>query len=228
MARCPHGALGGTVAQRVSRGMRHLQRGIQMQLMQRVGAMVLGMVIASTLQAQAQSAAAKPTSFGVHAGIGLPLGDFGDAVGTGFGVHGTIWYQAANPKLRFRGDVGFDRYSGENSISVGNVSVSSSSTIIPIMGSAIWALGDPKAATTSKPYIIGGAGLIGGRGTAESRVGNVTTSRSETDFNLGIQIGAGVEFKLSGFSTFAEAKIVNAFGDGGSARYIPLMFGIKF
>jgi opacity protein-like surface antigen len=192
------------------------------------GFVTMAALVASMAHAQAAPSATKPTSFGVHAGVGLPLGDFGSAVGTGFGVHGTIWYQAANPKLRFRGDVGFDRFSGENSISVGNVSVSSSSTLIPIMGSALWSLGDPKSASTSKPYLIGGAGLIAARGSFESRVGNVTTSDSETDFNLGIQIGAGVEFKLSGFSTFAEAKLVNAFGDGGSARYIPLMFGVKF
>jgi opacity protein-like surface antigen len=199
-----------------------------MKWMHRGGIVTLAALFATMAQAQAAPAVSKPTSFGVHAGVGLPLGDFGSAVGTGFGVHGTVWYQAANPKLRFRGDVGFDRFSGENNISIGNASSSSSSTLIPIMASALWSLGDPKSASTSKPYLIGGAGLIGARSSGSVRVGNVTQSVSNTDFNLGIQLGAGVEFKLSGFSTFAEAKLVNAFGDGGSARYIPLMFGVKF
>jgi hypothetical protein len=203
-------------------------QGINMIRNELVKGMLVGMLMAPALLSGQSQSTSKPTSFSVDAGIALPLGDFGKAVGTGFGVHGSLWYKLANPKLRVRGDVGFDRFAGENSINVGGFSASTDFTVIPVIGNLVFALGDPKSTATSKPYILGGAGLVLARGSGSVTVAGRTTSSSSTDTNLGIQLGGGIEFQLAGFSTFAEARFVNAFGDGGSARYIPLSFGIKF
>jgi opacity protein-like surface antigen len=186
--------------------------------MQRVVGGLVAVMLAVPMVASAQAAAPKKTSFSVHAGIGIPFGDFGDAVGTGFGVHGSLWYKLTNERLRLRGDVGFDRFSGD----IGSVSYSS--TVIPVIGNVVYQLGQPKQ--TSRPYLLGGAGVILDRSSVDGLPSNVDASESET--GLGIQLGGGIEFNLAGFSTYAEAKLVNRFGDRGSARYVPLTFGIKF
>jgi hypothetical protein len=74
------------------------------------------------------------------------------------------------------------------------------------------------------PYILGGVGMFNGKASA----GSSTYSVSASSTDLGIQAGGGIEFKLSGFSTFAEAKFVNVFGDGSSSSWIPITFGVRF
>jgi opacity protein-like surface antigen len=194
-------------------------------IMTRVMGGMLVAMLAVPMVAGAQATAPSRTSFSVDAGISLPLGDLGDGVGTGFGVHGALWYRLTNERMRVRGDVGFDRFTGDNSINIGGVSAETNVTIIPVVGNVIYSLGQSRQ--TARPYVLGGAGLFVARGSSTVRVGNVTRDESETDTNLGIQVGGGIEFQLAGFSTFAEAKLVNVFGDG-SARWIPLTFGIKF
>lgn len=75
-----------------------------------------------------------------------------------------------------------------------------------------------------KPYVLGGLGLYNGKTTAD--FGSAEISGSDT--NLGLQAGAGVAFQLSGFSTFAEARLVNIFSDGNSSRFVPIVFGVRF
>jgi len=67
-------------------------------------------------------------------------------------------------------------------------------------------------------------GLVSAEVTA--RTGSAR--RSESDTNLGIQLGGGLTFQLSGFSTFLEAKYVNAFTEGDNATWIPITFGVRF
>ena len=69
-----------------------------------------------------------------------------------------------------------------------------------------------------RPYALGGLGLFNTR--------NPETDQSDT--NLGLQVGGGLTFQLSGFSTFAEARFVNVFSDGRSSRYVPITFGVRF
>jgi hypothetical protein len=49
---------------------------------------------------------------------------------------------------------------------------------------------------------------------------------AETDF--GINGGVGLEFTLTGMSTFLEARYVNVFTEGESTAFIPITFGILF
>jgi opacity protein-like surface antigen len=193
--------------------------------MQRVVGGLVAVMLAVPMVASAQAAAPKNTSFSVHAGIGIPFGDFGDAVGTGFGVHGSLWYKLTNERLRLRGDVGFDRFSGDNNVSIGGSSFETTATVIPIVGNVVYALGQPKQ--TSRPYLLGGAGMFVNRSSVSVTALGRTTSSTDTETRLGIQAGGGIEFQLAGFSTYAEAKLVNVFGDG-SLTYVPLTFGIKF
>lgn len=163
---------------------------------------------------------AKTVSVGASGGLSLPMGDLSDGYESGFTVAGHIFLKPASlTKVSFRGDVSYDKW--EASSVVGNVLNVSQSTL-GFTGNALFALGGGSGGM--QPYLLGGGGMY--RSSSSASVAGLSGSRSST--NAGLQGGAGIEFKLAGFSTFAEAKFVNIFADGGSVNYVPITFGVKF
>ncbi len=162
----------------------------------------------------------KSVSFGASGGLSLPLGDFADLANSGYTVAGHIFLKPSGmAKLGFRGDVAYDSWGAKGiagSLADGNRSA------LTFAANAMFSLGDDAAAM--KPYLIGGGGMY--RSKASFSVLGFEGSAESTD--PGIQVGAGFEFKLSGFSTFVEGKFVNVFGDGGSSNWVPITFGVKF
>ena len=69
------------------------------------------------------------------------------------------------------------------------------------------------------PYLLGGLGAFN---TKSSDVANSSST------NFGVQAGAGLNFQLSGFSTFVEAKYVNVFTADNATGYVPITFGFRF
>lgn len=167
------------------------------------------LVVAPALMSAQDS---KPISFGVMGGLSLPMGDFGDGYDSGYNVTGNVWFKP-NPSgpLGFRGDIGYDAFNAQ----VSDLTFSS----LSFVGNVTYHLGQASAEGGIRPYVIGGLGLY--RGST-----NVPNSESNTEFGFGA--GGGLEFKLSGFTTFAEARFVNVNGDGGSTQWIPITFGVRF
>ncbi|MEP6835698.1 MAG: hypothetical protein ABJB74_20085 [Gemmatimonas sp.] len=199
--------------------------------MNRISRMV-GIVACATLPAVAQaqtSTPARPVSFGVMAGASVPVGDFGDGNDVGFtvGAH-LLLAPTSMPALAFRGDVTFDRWKYNG---IGSSVVDGNTSTIGVMGNVILR---SSSAMAIKPYVIGGVGLLSSKGSSSVTIGGVTGStESDRSNNLGVQAGGGLEFQLSGFTTFIEAKFVNAFtkdanDDRHSANWIPITFGIRF
>jgi opacity protein-like surface antigen len=165
----------------------------------------------------------RPVSFGVSAGASVPVGDLGNSLKTGYNVTGHVWLTP--PSLQavgFRGDVGYDSWKFKSLSNVTNVDGSFRS--LSVTGNALLKI---NSSSGLHPYIIGGGGLY----NTKSSVGSVS---SNSQSNFGVQGGAGVEFALSGFATFVEAKFVNVFSgnsgssSGNSARYVPITFGVRF
>jgi opacity protein-like surface antigen len=178
----------------------------------------LGLIaaIAAPAALSAQSSD-KPISLGVSGGLSLPMGDFGEGLSSGFNVTGHVYFKPASLKsIRLRGDVSFDRFTAD-----GNSDFSFRS--LGVAGNVVYDF-PTESSSMIKPYVLGGLGLYNGKSTVE--IGSAEVSGSDT--NLGIQAGAGVAFQLSGFSTFAEARLVNIFSDGNSSRYVPIVFGVRF
>lgn len=171
-----------------------------------LGAAALALVLsASTVQAQ------KPMSFGVALGATMPTGDFGDVADMGFHALGTLAWSPPTLPVGLRFDAMFNQLGGKSSPLAGDFSY----RIMGLIANATW--GMPMAASPISPYLIGGLGFYQ---TSVSCDG--CPSNSETD--LGFNVGVGTKFALSGFGTFAEIRY-HKVADGS---FIPISFGIMF
>lgn len=179
--------------------------------------------------AQAQSTTtSRPVSFGVSGGASIPTGDFGDASDVGYtlGAH-VLLAPASLQMLAFRGDVTFDSWKTKKTFGDG------STRALGVMGNVIV---KPGSAMAIKPYAIGGLGLVNSKSKGSITSGGVTLSvENKSTSDLGAQVGGGLEFQLSGFTTFIEAKYMTVFAgsddssnNNNKLHWIPLTFGIRF
>jgi len=180
--------------------------------------MALGAALAAASGGAAPLAAqeSKAVSLGVSGGISLPTMNLGDVVDPGYAVAGHLYVTPSASKLvLFRGDVSYDRWLKKNA------SVPGQNVDWYALGVSANALIRPGAETdaTVRPYLLAGAGVYSLKSTASG-------AKTESDFAL--QGGGGVEFQLAGFSTFVEAKYVNAFANGSDRNWVPVTVGVRF
>ena len=145
------------------------------------------------------------TSFGVSAGASVPVGTTADAFDFGYNVTASLGIKPPLAPIGLRIDGMLNSMDGKAGGTLrtlaGTVNATLSAPMMPIpMG-----------------YLIGGLGMYNNDGGAGS---------SSTD--LGFNIGAGLNFPLTGFDTFLEARFHYVDGDGGSMKFIPITFGMRF
>ena len=175
------------------------------------GAAVFAAMFATSPSAQAQDSSGP--RFGVSGGLTLPIGNLGNGYGSGFNIQAHASAKPGSFPFGVRADAGLWTNSGKT-VSVGGISGSNPSfTLFTVNGNVIYNFEGAKDATFV-PYVIGGAGIYTGNRSFGTK--------------LGLNAGGGTTFKLAGFDAFTEARFHNIFGDGGSARLIPISFGIMF
>ncbi len=178
----------------------------------RKGFLALTMVASVALLAAPASAQAGLT-FGLNAGVGLPMGDAGDVLETGFGGGATISMRNPSGRFGFGIDAQYYRFSY-------------SDDALPSLVDArqnmygVFARADYSANTSL--YILGGGGLIRSEITGDDD-GPDFSETNNTDF--AIEAGLGVNFARG---LYAEAKFINIFSDGGNTQLIPITVGIRF
>ena len=156
--------------------------------------------------------------FGVAAGASLPNGDFGDAVDMGYHAMLTAGIKPPLAPVGFRVDGMFNEF---------NFKAPASDTKARIMSLNANAVLSMPGAVVLSPYAIGGVGMY--RQSISPKIAGVDAQN-----DLGVNIGAGIQFGLAGFSAFGEIRFHNIFnGDDGtgsssSTRFIPITFGITF
>ena len=182
---------------------------------------IAGLAAVLALPCAAGAQQAKQISFGVSGGASLPMGDLADVADVGFNVTGHIALKLEGKPFHLRGDVSYDKWNAKKD-GGDSENVDASLSALGFTGNLIFPLGD--ASASARPYLLGGGGFYRLKAAASAFGVGVST----TDTKGGVQGGAGIEFKLSGMSTFLEAKYVNVFSDGGSTNWIPITFGIKF
>ncbi|MBC7842617.1 MAG: hypothetical protein H7099_09900 [Gemmatimonadaceae bacterium] len=176
-----------------------------------VGAAVFAAMVGTASSVQAQSTSGP--QFGISGGLNLPIGDIGNGFSTGFNLQAHASAKPSSFPLGLRGDAGLWTLGGKT-VSSGGISGSNPSlTLFTVNGNVVYNFEGAKDATFV-PYIIGGAGIYSGNRNFGTQ--------------FGVNGGGGVTFKLAGFDAFAEGRFHNIFGNGGSARIIPLSFGIMF
>jgi len=163
---------------------------------------------------------ARSISFGVMGGLSLPMGNLGDAVESGYNITGNVLMPLSG-KLKLRADLGYDRFEGRGVL---NNLTNLNFSVLSVTGNVVFPIGTERAEGGIRPYLIGGGGLY--RTSSEQSLIGINRTVSSND--LGINVGGGFEFILSGFTTFAEARFVNVFSEGDSSNWIPITFGIRF
>ncbi|HEX5436535.1 MAG TPA: outer membrane beta-barrel protein [Gemmatimonadaceae bacterium] len=196
--------------------------------MKRTTAGALTLVVAflastSVVKAQtAMSSGAQPITYGGGVGISMPLGDFGDAFGTGFHIQGLVGWQPANMKnISFRGELMFHHFGADGFDGHDN--------IIAVVPNIIYSF--PTQTSKLKPYLIGGIGLYHSSVSETVTVGGLGSfSGSSSDTNFGINVGAGIKYPLSSSraSLYAELRFHDIFTSGSSSSMIPLTVGVMF
>jgi hypothetical protein len=176
----------------------------------RLSAAVLALVCgASALHAQT------PGSFGVAGGLSVPIGDLGDRTETGYHIAAVFDFSPPLAPVGLRFDGFYNNLSG-----AGN-----SADLRTIAGTGALTFG--MGGIGARPYFLAGAGVYNTKADVDNAEG--TTS-------AGVNVGLGVKFSLTGFSTFAEARAHYLFkkrdtgilNNGYNPVFIPITFGILF
>lgn len=165
-------------------------------------ALVLG---ATVLRAQG-------VEFSVGAGPGIPLGSFDDAVKIGWQGIGGVSFQPRTLPVGLQVDVSFSRFSDQT--------FDRQSQIIYGTADATYHFHTAEA-TSMRPYLIGGLGIYNSKETGSDALNGSTTK-------LGLNAGAGLDFKAGSVGLFLEGRFHNVFVNGPNIEFFPINLGVRF
>lgn len=164
---------------------------------------------ASTAQAQVPLVP-KMYSFGIHAGLAQPMGDFGDVVESGWSAGAMLQIKPPLMPLGFRIDGTYNRF--------GYKAAALSEESADILSGNASVVFDVIPSPLVTPYVLGGVGM--------HRFSNTANDGSNTDF--GFHGGVGLNVGLAGFGTYIEARYVSVQTENSATNYVPITVGIKF
>ena len=182
---------------------------------------IIGLALVCALPSAASGQSPRTTAIGFTGGASLPMGDLADGAESGFVVAGHFYLKPeGKTHFVYRGDVSYDRWGVKPT--AGNNVVDGSFTSTGFVVNAMYLSGGEKAG--KRPYVIGGLGFY----RTNLKISGSGAGLSSESSDMGVQVGGGLEFKLSGISTFLEAKYVNVFRQPTSWTYVPITFGLHF
>jgi hypothetical protein len=183
--------------------------------MKRVVSLLAAVSMAVVMSASAVEAQS-PIRFGLAGGLSLPQSDLGDAFESGFHGQVMLGFGMMALPVKLRADLSYHSLNVEGDGGIGF----SSDDDLRVIGGALNAIVG-MGGIGVKPYVTGGVGFY------NSKFGDFD---AENDF--GINGGIGLEFSLTGMSTFLEVRYVKVFVDdedtGFSFALVPITFGIMF
>jgi opacity protein-like surface antigen len=171
------------------------------------GAIAMALAVASTA-VEAQS----PIRFGLAGGVSFPTGEDKDVVKTGFHGQLMLGFGMMALPVKLRADVSYHSFDGKDEPILRDAN-------FRLLGGAVNAI-IGMGGIGVKPYVTGGLGLY------NAKVEFFGEEEDETDF--GLNGGLGLEFTLTGMSTFLEARYVHIFTAEEATQIIPITFGILF
>jgi opacity protein-like surface antigen len=164
-------------------------------------ALVAAMTTAQTAEAQ------RSFGLGVSGGLTLPTGDFGEVFNSGYHIGGHLNLAPASLPVELLFDVTYHSFEGDDDLVVTPFDFS----FLSIAANAAYVL----PGVSVRPYLMGGVGVYLGKADVEG---------AERESDVGLSLGGGLRFPLSGLSSFLQAR-VNFVDD---VTMIPISFGIVF
>jgi opacity protein-like surface antigen len=174
---------------------------------------MFGVAVGLVLLAGSASAqSVKPFSIGISGGLSVPAGDFGKGAKSGFNVSGMFEIKPPLFPVALRAEVQYQKFDAK----VGDGGLRTIGGLV----NAVYYLPSPGIV---HPYFTGGLGLFNG---AATKCPAGFTCSSETKF--GYDLGAGVQFQLTGISTFVEANWQSMLTSGSATNMFPVRVGVRF
>jgi hypothetical protein len=158
--------------------------------------------------AQGQSA-----EFSLGGGLGIPTGNFDDAVKMGWQGMAAVSFKPANLPVGFQVDGNYGQFSDESPLDIKD-------RLIYGTANATYRF-ESSEGTRFHPYIIGGLGLYNMKETGSDALGGSATK-------FGINAGAGFDFKAGSAGLFIEGRFHDVFTDGPNVKFIPINLGVRF
>lgn len=144
-------------------------------------------------------------SLGIAGGLAMPTGDASDAVKSGYNVTAALGIKPPVAPIGLRVDAMWNsldsKTAGADALRVlgGTANVTLSAPMLPLA------------------YVIAGAGMY-----------NLSSGSGNSDTKVGFNGGLGINFPLTGISTFLEARYHHVATDGTSFQFVPVTFGVRF
>ncbi len=144
-----------------------------------------------------------------RAGLAFPTGDFGDALGMGYGLAANVSFNVA-PTLAIYGGYSFTQFDFDDDV----VDTDETFNVQGFEGGA--RLGLPMVGFS--PYVKGGAVYLKGG-----------VDGNDSDNKLGFTVGAGLNYALGPVVSFTpEVTYVTVPDDGGDANFVRADVGLRF
>jgi opacity protein-like surface antigen len=178
---------------------------------------VTALALTSLLAAPALRA--QGAEFSLGGGLGVPLGNFDDAVKLGWmGLFGVSFVPNGSPVgIQFDGQYQQYKFDGSTSLK---------DRLLVGTGNIVFKF-KTSDESTFRPYLIGGGGVYNIKATGTNDLGPLfDTGGSTTKF--GLNAGAGFDFKAGSAGLFVEGRFHDVFTSGSNVKFLPITVGIRF
>ena len=169
-------------------------------------AALLALVAVAPTAVRAQSSSGP--NFNIAAGVSLPTGNFSNRNDAGYNIIVGIGAMERGSPLGFRAEGIYNEFNQKLT--------SDKSRAGGVTANLIYDLVAPNSAQNNTLYLTGGIGYYSTRDRFES----------ESQSNVGWNLGGGFKFPLSGFSAYLEARYHAV--SNTSVKFIPMSFGLVF
>jgi hypothetical protein len=172
-------------------------------MLRRISAALLGSAILCMPMAPAHA----QVGLSVSGGAAFPVSDLGDETDIGYNVAAGLNFGGTHLPVGLRLEGALNGFGLTNFDGDVRIFDATANAVVNFSQKA------------DSPYLIGGLGLY------NTKISNLDGS----DNDVGVNIGGGLRFPLSGISTFFEARYHAVLGDGNRGRqFIPITFGVVF
>jgi hypothetical protein len=167
---------------------------------------------------------AQGVEFALGGGIGFPLSDFDEDAKIGWHGIAELSFVPEGWPVGIQFDGSYQQFSFDDDAFIGFSGLKE--RLIMGTGNVVFKFKTSEE-STFRPYLLGGLGVYNHKVTGSDDPNDVLPG-GETD--LGINAGAGFDFKTGGAGLFIEGRFHNVFtGDGEpNLRFIPITLGIRF